>query len=90
MGYSHSYLQLKQINAINLLFFYCLLTHLSLASFLWDTERGVPSGAILFAYRIFIEQTLKITPDAPKNESGLTRMIMMGKFIRQIWVNVSR
>ena len=34
-----------------------------------------------------IEQNLKITPDAPKNESGLTQMIMMGKSIRQIWVN---
>ena len=41
-------------------FFYVVLTHLSLASLLWDigkqnsprwdvTERGVPSGAILFA-----------------------------------------
>ena len=41
------------------------LTHLSLAPLLWDigkqnslrcdaTERGVPSGAILFAKRIFI------------------------------------
>ena len=69
------------------------LTHISLASFLRDigkqysprcdaAERGVPSGAILFAYRIFID--LKITPDAPKNESGLTQMIMMGKFIRHI------
>ena len=47
------------------------LTHLSLASLLWDigkqnspicdaTERGVPSGAILFAYRIFIEKLNKI------------------------------
>ena len=42
------------------------LTHLSLASFLWDigkqnsprcdaAERGVPSGAILFAQRNFID-----------------------------------
>ena len=29
---------------------------------------------------------LKILPEAPKNESGLTQMIMMGKSIRQIWV----
>ena len=47
------------------------LTHLSLASLLWDlgkqnsprcdaTERGVPSGAILFAYRNFIEKWNKI------------------------------
>ena len=43
------------------------LTHLSLVSLLWDigkqnsprcdaAERGVPSGAILFAYRNFIEK----------------------------------
>ena len=47
------------------------LTHLSLASLLWDigkqnslrcdaAERGVPSGAILFAKRIFIEKLNKI------------------------------
>ena len=73
---------------------------LSLVSLLWDigkqysprcdaAECGVPSGAILFAERIFIEKLnkiLKITPDASKNESGLTQMIMMGKSIRQIWV----
>ena len=76
------------------------LTHLSLASLLWDigkqysprcdaAESGVPSGAILFAKRIFIKnlfKKMKITPDAPKNESGLTQMIKMGKSIRQIWV----
>ena len=43
------------------------LTHISLASFLWDigkqdslrcdaAKRGVPSGAILFAYMNFIEK----------------------------------
>ena len=48
-----------------------LLTHLSLTSLLWDigkqnsprceaAERGVPSGAILFAERIFIEKLNKI------------------------------
>ena len=47
------------------------LTHLILASVLWDigkqnspicdaAERGVPSGAILFAYKIFIENLNKI------------------------------
>ena len=47
------------------------LTHISLASFLWDigkqysprcdaAERGVPSGAILFAWRNFIEKWDKI------------------------------
>ena len=57
------------------------LTHLSLASLLWDigkqnsprcdaAERGVPSGAILFAWRIFIEKLLlkplKVKVDSPK------------------------
>ena len=48
----------------------CILTHLSLASLLWDigkqhsprcdaAERGVPSGAILFAYRNFIKKLNK-------------------------------
>ena len=61
------------------------LTHLSLVSLLWDigkqnsprcdaAERGVPSGAILFAERILIQKLnkilKKITPDAPKHESG--------------------
>ena len=32
---------------------------------------------------------MKITPDAPKNVSGLTQMIIMGKSIRQIWVKCS-
>ena len=30
---------------------------------------------------------LKITPNASKNESGLTQMIMMGKSIRYVWVS---
>ena len=48
-----------------------MLIHLSLASLLWDigkqnspacdaAERGVPSGAILFAERIFIEKLNEI------------------------------
>ena len=56
------------------------------------TERGVPSGAILFAQRNFIKneiKKIKITPNTPKNERGLTKMIMMGKSIRQIWVKVT-
>ena len=66
------------------------LTHLSLASLLWDigkqnsprcdaTKRGVPSAAILFCLEKF-----KITPDAPKIESGLIQFIGMGKSIRHI------
>ena len=50
-------------------------------------ERGVPSGAILFAQRNFIEKSdkkIKITPNTPKNESELIQLIMMGESIRQI------
>ena len=32
-------------------------------------------------------QNIKLTADTPKNESELTQMIMMGKFIRHLWVN---
>ena len=35
-----------------------------------------------------MELNFKITPAAPKNESGLVQLIMMGESIRQIWVNV--
>ena len=31
---------------------------------------------------------MKITPDAPKNESGLILMIIRGRSIRQIWVKM--
>ena len=31
-------------------------------------------------------EIIKITPNTPKNESGLTQLIMMGESIRQIWV----
>ena len=80
---------------------YFVLTHISLASLLWDIgkqysprcdaiERVVPSGAILFAQRNVIEKRdkkNKNTPNTPKNESGITQLIMMGESIRQIWVN---
>ena len=54
-----------------------------------QTERGVPSGAILFAQRKFVEKWDKnsITPNTPKNESGLNQLIALGESIRQIWVN---
>ena len=32
----------------------------------------------------------KIVPDAPKNESGIIQMIMMGKSIRHKWVKWCR
>ena len=52
----------------------------------WDaTERGIPSGTILFAQRNVIDKK-KITPNTPKHESGLIQLITMGESIRQIWV----
>ena len=35
-----------------------------------------------------MESSFKITPAVPKNESGLAKMIMLGEFIRQIWVKM--
>ena len=35
-----------------------------------------------------MRQKLKITPNTPVNESELAKLIMMGKSIRQIWVNL--
>ena len=32
------------------------------------------------------EIKIKITPNTPKNESGLIQLMMMGESIRQIWV----
>ena len=66
------------------------LTQKHLASFLWGiskqhsprcdaTERGIPSGAILFAEEMKLK--FKITPEAPKNESGLVQMIAIGTSI---------
>ena len=80
------------------------LTHISLASYLWDigkqyssgcdaAEHGVPSGAILFAKKIKcpfekLNKIKKITPDSPRNESGHIKIITMGKSIRNKWVHV--
>ena len=62
----------------------------------WDAaERGVPSGAIQavclkdFHKNKKKEKKIKITPNAPKNESGLIHLKMMDKSIRQVWVNRS-
>ena len=55
-------------------------------------ERGVLSGSTLFAYRNFYKKwnkNVKNIPDSPKIESGLVQMIMMGKYIRQMWVKCS-
>ena len=73
-----------------------------MASLLWDigrqysprcdaAERSIPSGAILFPYRNFVEKRNKIikSPAAPKNESGLTQLISMGESICQIWVKLT-
>ena len=35
-----------------------------------------------------MRQKIKITPDAPKNESGLSQMVTMRESIRHIWVSV--
>ena len=52
-------------------------------------ERGVPSGAIFCLLNgISSKNEIKIKKKTPKNESGLTQMIMMGKSIRQIWLNI--
>ena len=76
------------------------LTHLSLASLLWDigkqysprcdaAEHGIPSEAILFAYRNCIEKWNKILNShlrPLKMKCGLVQFIMMGESIRQICV----
>ena len=71
-----------------------LLTHISLASFLWDIgkqKRGVPSGAILFAgqqeFHRKMKQKLNFTPDSLKNENVLIQVLRMGKSICHKWVN---
>ena len=47
------------------------------------------SGAMLFALRNFIEKlNIKLLLNTPKNESGLTQLMKMGKSIRQIWVKL--
>ena len=65
---------------------FCLLTHLSLASFLWDigkqcrprsdtAERGVLSGSSLFAYRMFYQNFNKnenYHPTSLKTEMDLS------------------
>ena len=75
------------------------LTHISLASFLWDHMQGVTlqnaaSHLGLFCLLTQISSKNEIemkkkthTPDSPKNESGLIQMIRMGKSIRHKWVN---
>ena len=78
------------------------LTHISLASYFWDigkqyrprwdsAECGISSGSTLFAYRNFYKKwnkNEKILLIPSKIESGLVQMIMMGKSIRQMWVNL--
>ena len=70
---------------------FCILTCLSLVSFLWDigkqysprcdaAQRGVPSRAILFEkFHRKIEYKIEITPVVLQYESGLTQMLMMGQ-----------
>ena len=58
---------------------------------LLDPDEGVSSGSTLFAYRNFYKNEIKMknNPGSPKIESGLVQLIMMGKSIRQMWVNLS-
>ena len=66
------------------------LVYISMVSFLWDIDkqnnpicdaakRGVPSRAILFPFKNFIER-------GNKNKSGLSQMIRMGKPICHTYV----
>ena len=79
--------------------------HIRLASFLWDIhvgkqyrtrrdadEGGVPSGAILFAWKNFIEkwnENSKSLLKSIKNDSGRTQVIMGKKSLRRKWVNTA-
>ena len=75
------------------------LTHLSLASLFWDIGKQnnpdvMPQNAVshLGLFCLLNKNSskngikLKISPNTPKNESGLIQLIMMGETIRQIWV----
>ena len=66
------------------------LTHLCLASLLWDLgKQNSPRWGFSVCLEKFhrkMRENLKITPNTPKHESGFTQLIMMGKSIRQIWV----
>ena len=86
--------------SFDFVFFFVILAHISLASFLWDickqnnlrcdaAKRGVPSGAILFAYMVFIEKWNKNEKLLPKplKWNGLIQMIRTGKSMRQKRVN---
>ena len=97
-NYSESYLLPKHLVCFCNVRKMHWLTYLTLASILWDigkqyiprcdaAECGVPSGAILFAYRNLIEKWNKILKSHLRPLSGLTQLIMMGESIRQIWVN---
>ena len=80
----------------NVLFFFSsrkVLTHLSLASLLWDIgkQQNAASHLGLFCLLggISSKNDMRIKNHYyPKNESGLTQLIMMGKSIRQIWVKM--
>ena len=69
------------------------LTHLSLASLLWDIGKQYSPrcDAAECGYSVCLEKiyrkselSFKITPDSPKNESGLIQMITVGKSIRHM------
>ena len=76
------------------------LTHINLASYFFgtwanstdpdETPQNAAShlGLHCLLTGISIKNEIKKTPGSPKIESGLVQMIMMGKFIRQMWVNI--
>ena len=54
-----------------------------------NAERGISSGALLFAYGNSTPNEIKLDiniSDFPKNENGLTQLIRMEKSIRHIRV----
>ena len=70
------------------------LTHISLATFLWDigkqrSPKWDATDCSLYCLLRGISSKngikIKITPDAPNNESGLTQMITKGKSINHKW-----
>ena len=69
------------------------LTHISLVSFVWNIGKqySPTSGAVLFGSAEFhlrkMDLKFKVTPNAPKNNRGIPNLIIMGKCIRQKWVN---
>ena len=54
---------------------------------MWRPIRGYSVCIEIFHKKC--DKKIKITPNTPKNDSGLIQLIMMGESIRQIWVKDS-